>query len=323
MASIASALGDPAPSVHAGLCYLKQGDKENAAALFDAALEFGQADNSVHQGYRERVKAVGMETRQVATKTGLETLKAKAAEREEANQKKIEETQKQLEKLREQEKLSPFMKALKWIGMALGAIAAVATAAIGAMTANPLLIVGAAIMLTMTVNSIVSEATDGKYSISAGVAELAKQCGASEETAQWIGMGVEIGISDLAPDEEASCMLEIDDQLFNLQWFEESRALAVYAVVGAAEHGPRALLEANALGRDTGGRALGLHAGLDSLLLSGQVFVGDLEGDDVLYRYVEFFADQAKHWEARIREILAETPETPGASDGAGHGLRV
>jgi hypothetical protein len=142
-------------------------------------------------------------------------------------------------------------------------------------------------------------------------------------------LGEAVGIPDLALDEDAACMLEIDGLLFNLQWFEDSRALAVYAVVGAAEHGPRALplytalLEANALGRDTGGLALGLHAGLDSLLLSGQVFVGDLEGDDALYHYVEFFAGQAKHWEARIREILAETPETPGASDGAGHGLRV
>ncbi|MDR2788738.1 MAG: type III secretion system translocon subunit SctE [Candidatus Accumulibacter sp.] len=143
----------------------------------------------------ELVKAVGLETRQITTKTGLETLKAKAAEREEASQKKIEELQTQLEKLREQEKLSPFMKAFKWIGMVLGAIAAVATAAVAIATANPLLIVGAAIMLTMTINSIVSEATDGKYSISAGVAELAKQCGADEETAQWIGMGVEIGIT--------------------------------------------------------------------------------------------------------------------------------
>ncbi|MDR2450678.1 MAG: SycD/LcrH family type III secretion system chaperone [Candidatus Accumulibacter sp.] len=58
MASIASALGDPAPSVHAGLCYLKQGDAENAAALFDAALEFGQPDNSLHQSYRERAQAL-------------------------------------------------------------------------------------------------------------------------------------------------------------------------------------------------------------------------------------------------------------------------
>jgi type III secretion system low calcium response chaperone LcrH/SycD len=58
MASIVSALGDPAPSVHAGLCYLKQGDTESAAALFDAALEFGQPDNTLHQSYRERARAL-------------------------------------------------------------------------------------------------------------------------------------------------------------------------------------------------------------------------------------------------------------------------
>jgi hypothetical protein len=143
----------------------------------------------------ELVKAIGLEIRQVATKTGLETLKAKAEETEEANQKKIEEIQKQVEKLRKLNKLGPLGKVLKWIGMVLGAIAAVATAAIGAMTANPLLIAGAAIMLAMMVNSIASEASGGKVSIGAGVAELAKQCGASEEAAQWIGMGVEIGIT--------------------------------------------------------------------------------------------------------------------------------
>lgn len=58
MASIACALNDPAPAVHAGLCYLKLGDQENAAALFDAALEFGKPDDSVHQGYRDRAKAL-------------------------------------------------------------------------------------------------------------------------------------------------------------------------------------------------------------------------------------------------------------------------
>ncbi|MDR2637106.1 MAG: type III secretion system chaperone, partial [Zoogloeaceae bacterium] len=54
-------------------------------------------------------------------------------------------------------------------------------------------------------------------------------------------LGEAIGIPDLALDEDAACMLEIDGQLFNLQWFEERETLAVYAVVGAAEHGPRAL----------------------------------------------------------------------------------
>jgi type III secretion system low calcium response chaperone LcrH/SycD len=58
MATVAGALGNPAPSVHAGLCYLKLGDTENASALFNAAIELGQPDNSEHQAYRERARAM-------------------------------------------------------------------------------------------------------------------------------------------------------------------------------------------------------------------------------------------------------------------------
>ncbi|GHU32780.1 type III secretion system protein [Betaproteobacteria bacterium] len=141
------------------------------------------------------IEAVGMQTRQVATQTGVETLKARAAEREEANKKSIEETQKQLEKLKEKEKLSPLMKALKWIGMALSAIASVVTVAVGVLTANPVLVAAGVIMAVMAVNSIVSEATDGKVSIAAGIAKLAEACGASEETAKWIGFAFEMAIT--------------------------------------------------------------------------------------------------------------------------------
>lgn len=57
-ACYAGALGDPAPAVHGGLCYLKLGDKESAAGLFKAALEMGKADNSEHASYHERARAM-------------------------------------------------------------------------------------------------------------------------------------------------------------------------------------------------------------------------------------------------------------------------
>ena len=140
------------------------------------------------------VQAIGVEGRQLAVQQGLEAIQAKGEEIKELNDKKMEEIQKQLENLKKQEKLSPFLKAFKWIGMILGAIASVATIAAGVITANPLLIAGGSIGLLMCVNGIVSEATEGKVSIGAGVAELAKLCGASEETAKWIGFGVEMAI---------------------------------------------------------------------------------------------------------------------------------
>lgn len=141
------------------------------------------------------VQAVGMEERATATKVGLEDIKTKAQERDDANAKRLEEVKKQLDDMRSKSILNGFLKAFKFIGMILGAIAAVAITAIGAVTGNPLLIAAGVIMAAMTINSILSEATDGKVSIAAGVGAIAKACGASDEVAQWIGFGVEIGIS--------------------------------------------------------------------------------------------------------------------------------
>ncbi|MDR2891995.1 MAG: SycD/LcrH family type III secretion system chaperone [Deltaproteobacteria bacterium] len=58
MATLHGALQDPAPSVHAGLCYLKKGDKQNARALFDAAIEFGDPANKEHKAYHDRARAM-------------------------------------------------------------------------------------------------------------------------------------------------------------------------------------------------------------------------------------------------------------------------
>jgi type III secretion system low calcium response chaperone LcrH/SycD len=58
MACYASALNDPAPTVHAGLCYLQLGDRENARALFDAALELGKAEDATVEAYHKKAQAM-------------------------------------------------------------------------------------------------------------------------------------------------------------------------------------------------------------------------------------------------------------------------
>ena len=141
------------------------------------------------------VEAMGMEVRATATKTGMETLKVKGQERDEANAKKLEEIKENLERMRSKGILDGFLKAFQIIGIILSAVASVATIAIGAATGNPLLIAAGVILAAMTVNSILSVATDGKVSIAAGVGAIAKACGASDEVAMWLGFGVEIGIS--------------------------------------------------------------------------------------------------------------------------------
>ena len=141
------------------------------------------------------VQALNTQGRQQAVQQGLEAVNAKAAEIKELNDEKIAEVQSQLESLKKQQKLSPFLKAFKWIGMVIGAIASVATVVAGAITANPFLIAGGLVGVTMMVNSVVSEASGGKYSIAAAVGELAKACGASEEVAKWVGFGIELAIT--------------------------------------------------------------------------------------------------------------------------------
>ena len=141
------------------------------------------------------VQAINAKGRQQNVQQGLEAVNAKAAEIKETNDKKIAEVQSQLESLKKQQKLGPFLKAFKVIGMIVGAVASVASVVAGVMTANPILIAGGAVGLTMVANSIVKEATGGKVSIAAGIEALAKTCGASEETAKWIGFAVELAIT--------------------------------------------------------------------------------------------------------------------------------
>lgn len=58
MAGLAGALQDPAPFYHGGLCYLKLGDAENAAASFKAALGLGDDANPVHKACHSRIEAL-------------------------------------------------------------------------------------------------------------------------------------------------------------------------------------------------------------------------------------------------------------------------
>lgn len=51
-------LDDPAPSVHAGICFLKMGDKENALNAFTGATCLGDAENPTHQAYKQKANAM-------------------------------------------------------------------------------------------------------------------------------------------------------------------------------------------------------------------------------------------------------------------------
>lgn len=58
MAGMAGALGDPTPFVHAGLCYMKMGDKENARATFDSVMCMGDPENAAHAAMHRKAEAM-------------------------------------------------------------------------------------------------------------------------------------------------------------------------------------------------------------------------------------------------------------------------
>lgn len=58
MAGVAGALKDPSPFYYGGLCYLKLGDGENAAASFRAALGLGEESIPAHKSCHDRIRAL-------------------------------------------------------------------------------------------------------------------------------------------------------------------------------------------------------------------------------------------------------------------------
>ena len=130
---------------------------------------------------------ISNETRTQATKDGVASIDAKGKERAEINEKKLEEIMDRLDSMKSKGILDIFKKIFSWVGVILGAIASVATIVAGAATGNPLLIAA--------INSAVSMATDGKVSISAGIAAGLKACGVPEDIAGYVGMACELAIT--------------------------------------------------------------------------------------------------------------------------------
>lgn len=58
MAGLADALKNPIPFVHAGICYVKLGDIENAKGAFIGAVTLGDPNNSEHEASRRKAQAM-------------------------------------------------------------------------------------------------------------------------------------------------------------------------------------------------------------------------------------------------------------------------
>uniref|UniRef100_B8DMS4 Uncharacterized protein n=1 Tax=Nitratidesulfovibrio vulgaris (strain DSM 19637 / Miyazaki F) TaxID=883 RepID=B8DMS4_NITV9 len=139
--------------------------------------------------------AIGNAERRQACQAGVDQIKGKAAEQAKVNQDRLEQIAKQLDEMRSKSVLNGFLKAFKIIGIIVGAIAAIATTAVGVATGNPLLIAAGVMAAAMTVDAIMSEASGGKVSFMAGMTELGKACGMDDETAKWFGFAMQMVVT--------------------------------------------------------------------------------------------------------------------------------
>jgi Tir chaperone protein (CesT) family len=150
---------------------------------------------------------------------------------------------------------------------------------------------------------------------------------AERDTAQQVigDFGKTIGLDDLALDEADYCCLLIDQALvINIEFDEPERRLMLYSMVGRPGQDRAAvfsaLMQANYLGRGTGGATLGLQSEPDgeAIVLSREV---PLPGLDVpaFSSALERFVNMAETWTQRLgtapaaAETSAPAPDFPPA----------
>lgn len=139
--------------------------------------------------------AIANEQRRNGIRAAVDQIEQHGYEVQNENAKKLEEIAKQIDKKENMSIWDKIRNAFRYIGMALGLIAGAITTAVGAITGNALMIVAGVAAMVLTLDSVVSEATDGKVGISAGLTKLGEACGMSSDTAKWFGFGLNMALT--------------------------------------------------------------------------------------------------------------------------------
>ena len=120
--------------------------------------------------------------------------------------------------------------------------------------------------------------------------------------------GENIGLKELSFDKNNICILLIDEITFSLQWKKDLNRLLIYCPLQSIEDDcPKelllSLLEANCLGGGTHGLQLGLEKDLRVFILSGSTDTENISLVE-LERFIQFFVDEARSWDERLKEEL-------------------
>ena len=100
-------------------------------------------------------------TQALNNKVSLDLIKSNSAVRKEELNKTMAKLDEQIKKAKEEEKMGFWQKVLGAISKAFGFLAAAVTIAVGAVTGNPLLIIGGCALLFTQIDSLVAEHNDG------------------------------------------------------------------------------------------------------------------------------------------------------------------
>ena len=140
------------------------------------------------------MKAIAEEARRQGVQSAVESLEIDGDKIATEGQKRLEEITTQLEKASKQSFWDKFVKAFKIIGAVFGVIASAATAVASFATGNVALGIAAIVGVLVSVDGLMSAASDGKSSLQAGFTKLGQAMGMSDEAANWFGFGLNLAV---------------------------------------------------------------------------------------------------------------------------------
>lgn len=140
------------------------------------------------------MKAIAEEARRQGVQSAVESLEIDGDKIATEGQKRLEEITTQLEKASKQSFWDKFVKAFKIIGAVFGVIASAATAVASFATGNVALGIAAIVGVLVSVDGLMSAASDGKISLQAGFTKLGQAMGMSDEAANWFGFGLNLAV---------------------------------------------------------------------------------------------------------------------------------
>ncbi len=130
---------------------------------------------------------LGNDERNITVKSGLSAIKTRSDEKQAILHERLDNLKEQMNKAQNQGFLASLSKAFKYIALAFTAVASLATAAFGFVTANPAILGGSILLGFSAIDQIVSEATNGKVSLSSLVQEITKVFGDDKNIGKTIG----------------------------------------------------------------------------------------------------------------------------------------